>query len=130
VATVRFSAQVVLALFDTFLHGFELLSNSEVSEREACESADNKGEEEQKCLRHLDASKEDLGGDLFSILKNDDSHQSDDENQRAETNFFSCSHGKVRGLNPGLRLEVVVVELCFWAVGLRVPVVLPTHEGR
>ena len=81
-----------LVFLDTFLYGFESFTDPEVCEHKARESAENKGKEEQECLGHFNAGKEDLGGDFLSVLENDSTQQSEDENERAEANFFSCSH--------------------------------------
>lgn len=81
-----------LVFLDTFLYGFESFTDPEVCEHKARESAENKGKKEQECLGHFNAGKEDLSGDFLSVLENDSSHQSEDENERAEANFFSSSH--------------------------------------
>ena len=48
-----------LVFLDTFLHSLESFTDTEVSEYEARDSTENKGKEEQECLGHFNAGKED-----------------------------------------------------------------------
>ena len=57
------------------------------------EHADGEGEDQQQCDRHTDTGKENVDGLLLKVLKNDNSHENDNNPRCNEFDFLGIHGG-------------------------------------